>query len=529
MADRTTTIAGTGPQVYDPDSGILYGLEGGAITRWSVETGAFLSPIVIGGALSGLARSPDSRYLVVGAVEPVMVDGVRVVQLHRIDLHTLDTHTVNVPLSDDYEGGVSDVAMSADGMVLFTTRFYGSGWTPLRSFSIDDPEQTVGRVSGVGWQGVRGGSSLISSPDGTRILILENGVSNAPTRVYDSAEDGVTASTTASIDGYSNDGRGDISNDGLVVVVTFGTVTIHDASLNLLTDFGLRDLSGRYSDGQFSHDGHHLFLFNQETDRIEVYDTASWGRIGEVDPDVDVARIGNGDPTGALQLIDGGRLMLVTTASGVRVVDLPARLTTEIQGTDDNDQALFGTLGNDRMSGSAGDDVLTGGAGHDLIDGGAGWDVVQVSGGRSDYGLYEIDGGFLLKGPDGRDTLTGVEAILFEDGTTIELLRVSSKDLLESLPPAREFETGGAEMTRVGQGPPLWPRVDGLGSIQPDAPLVFDPAETQFPDGSAAVLHLAPETWSALMAEIPWMRGGHGLPLDGANASLDLPEANWMF
>ncbi|MBD3753872.1 MAG: hypothetical protein IE935_15985, partial [Micrococcales bacterium] len=85
------------------------------------------------------------------------------------------------------------------------------------------------------------------------------------------------------------------------------------------------------------------------------------------------------------------------------------------------DDTLSGGAGHDRLSGGAGDDLLTGGLGDDRIDGGSGHDVLTVSGIASSYRLRMNGDDFILKGPDGGDSLTGVESIRFGDGRVLEL------------------------------------------------------------------------------------------------------------
>ncbi len=96
----------------------------------------------------------------------------------------------------------------------------------------------------------------------------------------------------------------------------------------------------------------------------------------------------------------------------------------------DGPDRLFGQGGNDDLSGGAGQDILRGGAGNDTlrggtgdddIDGGEGHDVLIVSGGRHDYILLEEGDGFLLKGPEGYDRLSGIEEIRFSDGQVLSL------------------------------------------------------------------------------------------------------------
>lgn len=92
-------------------------------------------------------------------------------------------------------------------------------------------------------------------------------------------------------------------------------------------------------------------------------------------------------------------------------------------GGEGNDQITAGT-GADTLLGGAGDDVLNGGRGDDMISGGEGWDTVVLNGLRSDYRLLRSGDDFILKGPDGRDQLSGVENLRFSDGSSIDLARM---------------------------------------------------------------------------------------------------------
>jgi serralysin len=74
--------------------------------------------------------------------------------------------------------------------------------------------------------------------------------------------------------------------------------------------------------------------------------------------------------------------------------------------------------GNDTIIGNAADNVIRAGAGNDTIDGGAGIDSAIFSGQRSAYTLMALSGtGVRVAGPDGFDTLTNVEKLVFDDQT----------------------------------------------------------------------------------------------------------------
>jgi Ca2+-binding RTX toxin-like protein len=99
-----------------------------------------------------------------------------------------------------------------------------------------------------------------------------------------------------------------------------------------------------------------------------------------------------------------------------------------LNGTAGND-VIRGWGGNDIIDGAAGDDLILGGTGHNIIDGGAGWDIVTVSGPASAYRLLGDGDNFILKGPDGGDRLTNVEAIRFADGKILDLARMYGPDV----------------------------------------------------------------------------------------------------
>lgn len=93
------------------------------------------------------------------------------------------------------------------------------------------------------------------------------------------------------------------------------------------------------------------------------------------------------------------------------------------------DDVLIGDDGADRLDGGEGDDVLNGGGGNDSLVGGSGHDVATVTGDFSAYRLLMNGDDFILKGPDGGDSLTGIESILFGDGRVLEINRMYGPDV----------------------------------------------------------------------------------------------------
>ena len=92
------------------------------------------------------------------------------------------------------------------------------------------------------------------------------------------------------------------------------------------------------------------------------------------------------------------------------------QLGDTVDGLRGND-ALDGGGGDDILNGGVGNDTLTGGAGNDYIDGGDGFDTAVYSGNRADYTITPDDtnGVLLIDGPDGTDTLRGINRLQFAD------------------------------------------------------------------------------------------------------------------
>ena len=125
--------------------------------------------------------------------------------------------------------------------------------------------------------------------------------------------------------------------------------------------------------------------------------------------------------------LDGGDLLtggagddyLSGGEGGDAISDISGNDTLDGGGGDDN---LSAGEGNDLLLGGDGNDYLTGGGGNDDLFGGAGNDTASFAGTRDEY-LIEAgeDGGFIVTdtvaGRDGRDTLSDVEILEFNDQT----------------------------------------------------------------------------------------------------------------
>jgi len=89
--------------------------------------------------------------------------------------------------------------------------------------------------------------------------------------------------------------------------------------------------------------------------------------------------------------------------------------------TGTNDSGLLGNDADNRLAGNDGNNLIIGGKGDDAIDGGAGEDTAGYAGARSEYTITRAGGEVIVTdgvpGRDGKDVLTGIEALKFKDQT----------------------------------------------------------------------------------------------------------------
>ncbi|MFB0611065.1 hypothetical protein [Aurantiacibacter poecillastricola] len=88
-----------------------------------------------------------------------------------------------------------------------------------------------------------------------------------------------------------------------------------------------------------------------------------------------------------------------------------------VHGNAGNDR-LTGGAGAEQLYGDAGADTLRGNGGNDLLYGGTGWDTAILGGSRAAYTVTHLSSGvFEVKGPDGKDIVTDIEFLQFDDGS----------------------------------------------------------------------------------------------------------------
>jgi Ca2+-binding RTX toxin-like protein len=257
-----------------------------------------------------------------------------------------------------------------------------------------------------GLTSIRQSSFLIPSASGRYVFVLENNISSGPMHLYDAATGQIVASR--GIDGF-NTGHADISEAaGLVVNSIFNNIVVLDLNLDLVRDLSSLTGFGRIVGVHFSDTGDHLFLWDEETDDILVYDTVSWTQVATLNVVSDVDFAFNGAPWGLMDVGADGRFLFLDTVDGFEIIDLATRLSITLTGTSGAD-ILNGAVGIDSLSGGDGDDLLHGAQGADTLDGGAGLDIVSYE--HSNAGvIVQLTGQTASGGDADGDTLAGFES-----------------------------------------------------------------------------------------------------------------------
>lgn len=133
---------------------------------------------------------------------------------------------------------------------------------------------------------------------------------------------------------------------------------------------------------------------------------------------IDVDRLHGGDGIDTITYADWAAGVEVNLDAGVSWDGTSMDFLDSIEnaiGSDHSDY-MVGRGDANQLIGGAGDDFLTGGGGIDTLDGGAGTDMAVYSGNRAGYTISLSGGVTTVSGPDGTDSLTGVERLQFADG-----------------------------------------------------------------------------------------------------------------
>lgn len=189
---------------------------------------------------------------------------------------------------------------------------------------------------------------------------------------------------------------------------------------------GIEDGYGRSSSSEHFSNLAFDFIRNQGLPLLDMDHIGT----GPVPPGLDFENYdGRINETKLLRLfrwaIDSGSIPFAVPVFMTEPYTLIPRFTRVVTGLPPSSDTVYrdwviGSRAPDRIFTGDGDDVVYGGPGDDIIDGGAGNDTALFTGSKGSY-QWTVDGGRVfvraLESDEGTDTLTGIERLVFLDGT----------------------------------------------------------------------------------------------------------------
>jgi len=307
--------------IDDPARGLVYIADGDRILRYDIACDCELAPLVTGGSLKGLDLSPDGSTLAVASGNDSDPSNE---WIYLVDLSSLVVTRVNVPGKGSYEVGTFSVAYAADGALLVTARFGGSGWVPFRRF--DPPTGKWETLS----SSVRQDTMLSASGDRKVVGFAEADISDGRWGAY-YEETGNFVERTGYEDGTSwfNFEIAVNSDGSQFAVPTYGGTFLYDS------EYAKTGTVGIYAQAQpigAAYDPvRSLVYFPWATTReVRAFNSATLQQVGSYDFEDDFDFVGNNAfVQGRTRLSRDGSLLMVSVTGGVRILRLYAPLSTE--------------------------------------------------------------------------------------------------------------------------------------------------------------------------------------------------------
>lgn len=327
--------------VHDDARGIVYISSGAEVLRYEVATGTFLSPIALGGALSGLDISPDNRTLVVAD----RTDSVSQSWVHLVDLDSLSHQKATVATPDSSEGNTYVAVYDANGKIYTTSTFNGSGWVQMRRL---DPSTGV-------WTNlatVTQNTMLSASGDGLTIAFAESNISDGRWGLFDVPTGGIVRR-----DGYQNGTAWfnyEIGTDHFGAqfsIPTYGGTMVYEDAYAKVATIGT--YAGAQPVGVAYHPVERIAYFPfAETSEVRVYNMDTRMQSGAFNFEYNFSHPGNwAFQPGRTRLSRDGSVLMVSVGGGVRVHRQYAPLqASSISASTTRGQAkdvpLLGSIGN---------------------------------------------------------------------------------------------------------------------------------------------------------------------------------------
>jgi len=279
------------------------------ILRYQLSTDSFLAPFPVTGDLGGIDISPDGQTLAVADRAQLSTQNV----IHLVDLNSGAINDVKFPL-DYYEGGTFAVNFCADGRLLVSSMFNGSGWVPLRLYN---PVTATTTVLGTVYQN----ATLAHSGDRSNLGFAENGISDGPFGRFRIADDNLLRRNGYDLGTGSYNYDIGVNKDGTQYAVTSsGGCFIYSADLLKIGVINTYGAGAPYSAAY--HDFDDLVYLGWSTNStVKAFSTrtlmevASYNINSVSDPSGNQAFV-----SGRLKMSHVGDLLFAPVSGGVRYV-----------------------------------------------------------------------------------------------------------------------------------------------------------------------------------------------------------------
>ena len=297
---------------YDDARGVLYISNGTQLQRFQLSSRTLLTPLTLGGSLSGMDVSADGASLVVA--DSTLSGGQPCV--HIVDLATLTTQSpCFAPVSG--ESGSFTAVYGSDGSVLVSTGNFGSGIVPLRLY-VPSAGTTTTLAT------VQQNTMLRATADHSVIALAESNRSDGPFDSYVVATGVLTRES-----GFANGTNGfnyeiAVSPDAQQYSIpTFAGTVITDANLAKLSTVIGTSAGGQPVGVAYNPVNTSIYYPWAGTSQVYVYDRTTLTQTGSHNLSGTFGSNGNNAfVNGRVKTSNDGRLLFVTVDGGVRYLTL---------------------------------------------------------------------------------------------------------------------------------------------------------------------------------------------------------------
>jgi len=332
--------------VHDAARSTIYITEGGNVLRYHTPSATFLSPIVLGGKLSGIDISPDGTTLVVADRSSTATD--QWVHLVRLGDLTVTKATVTKEFMED---GTWAVAFGSDGTVFASSGFAGSGWVPTRR--LNPATLTWSKLGAAYPENTFSQNAMLSaSGDGKVIALAESNNSAGPWGRFDIPTGQLKRMTDyqTGTSRFNFEIATNRNGSQYAIPTYFGTYIYNNAYAKVAT---IGEYAGPQPIGVAYHPVENLIYFPwAKTREVRIYDSVNFTQVGTYDFEDSFQSTGNGAfVQGRTKLSKDGSMLMVTVTGGVRMLQMYEPLTAApVSGSVNRggvvSLALKGSIGN---------------------------------------------------------------------------------------------------------------------------------------------------------------------------------------